>query len=797
VVLRPAVPVRPAEVVSLFTAWKTAQRDFRQFSYQELRLLRDGHEVFADVAAVQHVLVGLGEGADRRRSLGFLTSDTFFSLMGTTPELGRFYSEAECRPGANVRVVVASHALWRRMGGRPDFVGSTLRINGEPYTVIGVSRRGFGGAHAILGPELWFPLGVFWKVRAAYADPSSVPDLAAPRNYTLNLVGRLQPGLSLDAARLRLPALARRLTDAQPVEAGGRERELQIFPPSRYNLSTTPSSEGPVKLMGALLMAMAVVVLVIASLNLASMLLARGAARSKEIAVRLAIGASRRRIVRQLLGEGLLLAVLGGAVGLVLSVWSNDLLLGSLARLLPSMSFALVIDLDPGARVLAVTLVVCLLATLLFSLGPALRASRPDLVADLKEEAGDPAGGKPLHRFFAPRHLLVMVQMALSLVLVFSAGLFFRGAQKAGQVALGFDPTAAVVTEVDFTLGPADEAAARRTLGAALERLRALPAVRSAAAGSMLPYGELTSTRRIMAASQAPAEGDAGVNALYTAVSTGYFDTLGVRLLRGRDFTAQEVTSGAPVAILDERMAATLFPGREAVGQRVRYTRARSGAPSELEVVGVVSPHRHDVFSEPARRLFVPLGPAASGSLFLHARLAGGDRRAVLAALPALRQALREVDPQLPIVTMSPFTDLMERNFGLWVVRLCAVLFGVLGAIALLLAVVGVYGVKSYLVVRRTHEIGIRMALGAPRRSVFALVMKQGALQTLVALAAGLALALGAGRLLARLLFQVSPTDPAALLAASLVLAVAGLFACVLPARRATRVTPMSALRSR
>ena len=293
---------------------------------------------------------------------------------------------------------------------------------------------------------------------------------------------------------------------------------------------------------------------------------------------------------------------------------------------------------------------------------------------------------------------------------------------------------------------------------------------------------------------------DPGAGGLYTAITPGYFDAIGVHLLRGRDFTQAEAENrdSPRVAIIDEKMAAKLFPNGDALGQRIRYTQPPAdGSPGEMEVVGIVNWHRHEVQNEgPQRRLFVPLAQGYNGNVYFHVRLNATDRKIVAGMIPTLRQALRELDPALPILKITPFVDLLEKSVGLWIVRLGAVLFGVFGGIALVLAVVGVYGVKSYAVARRTREIGIRMALGAHPRDVFSLIMKQGALQTGFALAIGLLLSLGAGRVLAQILYQVSPGDPIALLTSSALLSAAALLACYLPARRATKVSPMTALRT-
>jgi predicted permease len=297
-----------------------------------------------------------------------------------------------------------------------------------------------------------------------------------------------------------------------------------------------------------------------------------------------------------------------------------------------------------------------------------------------------------------------------------------------------------------------------------------------------------------------PKAADPSVNSLFTAITPGYCEALGIKLLRGRDFTQDESENkdARRVAIIDEEMAKKLFPNEDPVGQHIRYTNPpKDGSPNDMEVVGVVSKHRHSVDNDSlVRRLFVPLAQGYTGQTFLHVRLNTQDRQAVAAFIPTLRQTLREIDPDLPLLEITPFADLVERSPNLWIVKLGATLFGAFGAIALMLAVVGVYGVKAYAVACRTREIGIRMALGAHRRDVFALIMRQGAMQTALAVGAGLLLSLAAGRVLAKILYDVSPTDPLALVAATLMLATAALLACFFPANRATRVNPITALRT-
>ena len=804
VVLRPMVPVRPNEVVNVFNCRQNANHDYRQFSYNEFRDMRENNgEVFADLAALEFAVAGIGRDHEMRRSFAFLTSENYFAMMGVQPFRGRFYNAEECRPNANIPVVVASYGFWKRQGGRADFVGSTLQINRQPYTVIGISPDGFCGASALIAPDVWMPLGMRAQLGSAFGDSESIRDLVNPKNYTLNLVGRLRSALTIESAKSRMPVVSQRFSAMQTdIEF---QREVQIQKPSRFSLSTSPEDDGPITLIGTLLMTMAGAVLLIACLNLANMLLARGTARSKEIALRLALGASRWRIVRQLLAEGLLLAICGGVVGLILSIWCNNLLLHSLATLLNNVNFSFIVDFTPNFAVLAATFIFCLLATMLFSLGPALKATKADLVNDLKQQVGEPARIGRFSRFFAPRHISVMAQIALSLMLLFAAGLFFRGAMKAAGLNPGFVAAGDLVTEMDFTLVKKEPADGRREIFNIIQRARELPGVKAVGVGTMLPYGNFTNSRRIMSTrstlSNDPKAPDPGASALWTATTPGYFESIGVKILRGRDFTQAECENkeGRAVGIIDELMAKKLFPNEDAIGQHVRYTvPPKDGSPNDIEIVGIVNTHRHDVQEDVAStgRLFVPFSQGYTGNVFFHVRLGSQDRQSVAGMISTTRSMLRNIDPDLPIIQMSPYVDLLDRCVGLWIVKLGATLFGAFGLIALLLAVVGVYGVKAYAVACRTREIGIRMALGAHRKDVFALIMRQGALQTALAVFVGLLLSLAAGRVLAQILYQVSPSDPFALITSSVMLTMAALLACFLPARRATHVNPITALRT-
>lgn len=805
VMLRPVVPYKPQEVVNLFTARKQANRDYRQFSYAEFAALRDANPIFSDLAAMSFTLTGVGRDEAMRRSFVFFCSDNIFPLLGAKPAAGRFFTAGETRPNADIPVVVASYPLWRRMGGRPDFVGSTLPVNGQPFTVIGVTPRGFKGINAVLAPDIWLPLGVFGRFANPLTNNAQPGDLASPTNYVLNLIGRLKPGLTPPSAIPLLPVLEKRLDALQPPDpASTGARELQIQALSRFSISTSPTNDGPVNALAALLLGMAGVVLLIACLNLANMLLARGAARRREIAIRLSLGAPRWRIVRQLLIEGLVLSLAGGAVGFLIALWSNDLLTQSLNRLFRAINFSLAVDLRPDATVLGVTFLFCVASTLVFSLGPALKSVRTDVVHDLKQQGGEPAAMGRWNRFFSVRHSLVMIQISLSLVLLFTGGLFLRSALNAAGLKLGFDPAGAAVAKMDFSMTGTAPAAAQRRMFAVLAKVQGLPGVRHAALATLLPYGNVDNTERVMPAEAAlvtdPKAPQPGFDGIFTAITPDFFEAIGVRMLRGRTFTDAEAEDQAapPVVIIDERMARSLFPKGDALGRRLRYTTPPSdGSPAEMEVVGIVASHRHELGrGEPERRIYVPLAKGYRPDVFLTMRLATSDPKVVAAGLGPLRRELRALDPDLPVLRVAPFADLIDGNLDLWVVKLGALLFGAFGGIALLLATVGVYGVKAHAVTRRTREIGIRMALGAMPADVLALVMRQAVRQAAVAIATGLVLALLVGRVLASSLFDVSAADPLVLGTAITLLSATALLACYLPARRATKVSPVEALRA-
>jgi predicted permease len=673
-------------------------------------------------------------------------------------------------------------------------LGRSVRINGRDHEIVGVTPEGFAGTMALIAPEFWLPTGVYEAVlEQAFTSRASAP-LSDPTNRPLMLVGRLRQGLTSDAAQPMLASLSQELERGDPV--GNTRQELMVQKLSRVSVSTSPRDDSATGAVWILLMGMSAVVLVIACLNLANMLLARGTARRREIALRLALGSGRGRVVRQLLTESLLLAMLGGAAGLLLAIWGTRLLTATFADVLPMV---VAFDASPDLRVLAATLGFSVLATLTAGLGPAWRTTRPDVLPDLKEQPAEQPGSRRL----SMRNLLVVGQVALSLALLTAAGLFMRGAARAAVADPGFALEGGLVVRIDPALGGYDEARGRGIMRSVLQRVRNTPGVASASLASIVPFGEFQEGRLVQKAGTPPApegEREIGVSATYVVVGADYFDTLRLAVVRGRGFTMAEEESagGAPSAIIDEPLGRQLFGGEDPIGQRIQFPR-RDDRPDAgaLEIVGVAAGVRHDMFDKvPVPHVYVPAGRNYRGGMNLHVRLDSSEPAVEATMLGTLRRAIRAVDQDVPIVSMKTLRQHRDNSIMLWAVNSGARLFSVFGGVALLLAVIGVYGVKSYVVSRRTREIGVRMALGATPESVLWLVMREGLLLTLSGIGIGLLLSWAVARGLSGLLYEVSALDPVVFAAAPLTLLAAALLATYVPARRATYVRPMTALRA-
>jgi predicted permease len=785
------------DLVGLFSRSRVQADSYRAFSYPNYADIREqSRDVFDGLMAHTFAMVGLPAGETTRRSFVAVVSANYFDTMGVSLAAGRPFTADEERPGARLPVVIVGYERWREAGLRSSYIGTQLRINATDFTVVGVAPQGFTATMAMATPDMWLPLGMFDEVVNDMFKNQGT-GLGDRGHRALVLAGRLKAGVGVEAATARLDTLARQLEAAYPAE--NKDQTLLVHELARMSTGTSPQTDTPLTVASALLMSVSGIVLVIACLNVANMLLARGTARAREMAIRLAVGGARGRIVRQLVTESLLLAVAGSAAGLLLAFWVTRLLVGTLAPLLP---LTVTFDPTPDVNVLIVTTTLAFAATLLFGVGPALKLTRADLVNDLKGSVAM-AGARFSGRRWQARNLLVVGQMALSLAMLCTGGLFARAALAAAATDPGFRYERLLLATVDPAMAGFDEVRGREAHRRLIERLRAIPGVEHAAFASTVPFGEFHESMPVepVGAAAAPAQGP---SPRYRIVGADYFGALGLSMVRGREFTAVEEDSvTAPrVAIVDELLARRLFPDRDPLGQMIRISRrdreTGSGNDGEpMEIVGIAPPIRDTLLERTAvPHVYVPTGRNYRGTQNLHIRLVSADPRLEADALAAVRPAIAEADARIPVLDLMPMRRFHDRSLELWAVRSGGNMVISLGSLALLLAVVGIYGVKSYVVSQRTREIGIRVAIGARPRDVLLMVVREGAALTLAGLAIGLPLAGLAGLGLSRLLYEVSPLDPIVFVGAPLVLAGAALVASYLPARRATRVAPVTALRA-
>jgi predicted permease len=787
--LKPLVVGNPRELTGVYSLDNTKPDSYRAFSYPNYADLRAGSGVFSSVAAHNLAMVGLLEGDTTRRLFADIVSSNYFQTLGVPLWRGRGFTADEERPGSGIPVVIVSYSFWKRHSASADFLGRTLRVNGQLLTVVGIAAPGFTGTTAMIGSELYLPLGLYEPMVNDFSGAGR--PLAARDNHCLILIGRLRPGLGRQDADRQLTAVATSMEQAFPVE--NKHQSLIVRPFSRLSVSTKPTDDSGLMIPATLLLGMAAVVLLIAALNVANMMLARGTARRKEIAIRLTLGGGRRAIVQQLFTEGLVLALLGGTVGLLFSYAGMTFMVQSMSRLAP---IDLVVPAGPDLRVLAATMGFCLLSTLLFSIGPAWNLSRPNLASDLRasDNADSPAGGR---RLFARRNLLVIAQASLSLMLLTSAGLFVRGSGQVAGVDPGFRLENRVLVELDSSLAGYNEARGRQVYAAVLDRLKGMPGVESASLAATVPFGLVSLGRGIQARSDSAAQARTEYCS-FNIVGEDYFRTLGIPQLRGRSFQPAEASAIArPVAILDKLAAHRLWPNGDALGQHIRMTGGDGARDiADLEIVGVVGDVREHIIGRSQEpHVYVPFGQQYVAGLHIHLRTApmGEDSAARLPA--AVRQEIRTVDSRLPVLGVRSLRTHIESSADYWIVHTGAQMFSVFGGIALLLAVIGLYGVQAYSVARRTREIGIRMALGASSAGARQMVLREGVQLMAVGAGIGLFLSLLAGRLLAGLLFQVNGADPLVFSASLLLLGMASLLACYFPARRAARIDPIVALR--
>jgi putative ABC transport system permease protein len=772
--LNPLPVDRAAELVAVYTVDDKNRSPFSnllQTSYPNYLDYRDRNDVFSGLAAYSFPQqVSLTANGDSEQCFMEMVTGNYFDVLGVRPAAGRFFGPEHDRVRGASSVVVLSFKLWqRRFGGASDIVGRTVSVNGMPSTVLGVAPEPFHGVNSLFGPEAWVPTSMSDRFL-----PSSFRTwMDERRALAFNLAGRLKPGRTIDQARANLKVIAKSLEEAYPQPNDGRSTavrpltEATIFPGVREGLIAG----------GAVLMVIAGLVLLIACSNVANLLLARATARRQEIAVRLALGANRRRLVRQLLTESVLLGLLGGGLGLLVALWTRNLIWST------RPTFAPVSFVYPGldGRVLFFALFVSLVTGMLFGLVPALSASRGDVVTAIKDQ-GRSAGRR--RRRFGLANLLIVGQVALSLVALITAALFLRSSREAATIDPGFNVDRVALMLVNPGQAGYDADRAGQFFRAVTASVAALPGVRSASWAANLPlFGGFSRTVFIEGREQDKQV--SGMLVLTNAVDVGYFETMDIPIVRGHGFTEADRTGSVPVSVINETMARKYWPNEDPIGRRFRYYTEQE----YREVIGVAKTVKYVTLGEaPQPASYYPLQQSQNDAMVLYARTDGDP----VGLLKPIQQQIRKLDANVPVQTPQVVRDIIDQS--LWGVKLGGALLGVFGALALALACVGLYGVMAYSVTQRTQEIGLRMALGADPGQVRGLVLRQAL--TLVGTGAvlGVAGALVVSRFIGSLLFG-SSYDPVSFIAASLALVSVAALASFLPARRASRVDPLVALR--
>jgi macrolide transport system ATP-binding/permease protein len=765
VLLRP-LPVRDPEQLIAVDGQLHNGTEFTLQSYLNYKDYRDRNTVFSGLFAYRFVVASLSHNGVNERVWGFDVSGNYFDVLGVTPALGRsFLAEEDQTPGSHP-LVVLSYACWqKRFAGDASIIGQKILLNTHPFTVIGVAPKGFVGTEVAYAPEFWVPM-----MMAKQIEPGS-KWLDERESDNLFVIGRLKPGTTIEQAKAELDVVTDQLAKEYSKENAGRR--VLLMPPGLF----IPDIRNSIFAFSGLLAVVGALVLLLACVNLANLLLARATERRKEIGIRLAVGASRPRLVRQLLTESVMLSLAGGGVGLVLAMWTNQLI----ASIKLPTDIALLFDLRIDWRVLVFTLALSLLTGIAFSLIPALQSSKPELIPALKDE--NSLAGFRRSRL---RNALVVAQVALSLVLLISAGLIVRSLQAAQRMRPGFNPQNAVALSFDLGLQGYDDAKGRAFYRRVMERAVAIPGVRSIAATDVLPLALDYSSSMIYIEGQPVRSKSDMPSAIPYSVSPGFFETMQMPL-RGRDFLPNENQKDSRVAVVNETFARRFFPGEDAIGKRYNYS-----GPNDpfWQIIGVVPDGKYNTLGEePKAVTYRPL--RYFDSQFTLVARTEGDPRTVLAAL---RRAVQEIDPTLPIYDVKTLTEHM--NIPLFPAKMAAAILASFGVLALLLAAIGIYGVMSHMVAGRTREIGLRMALGAQTGDVLRLILRQGMLLAIIGAGVGLTIGVGGTRLLKALLYGVNATDPLTFASVTLLLGSVTFLACWLPALRATRVDPMHALRA-
>ena len=772
VLLNPLPVEESSRLVSVFTSDQRAGAfgAFAPMSRPNFEDLRAKNSTFSGMIAAGFVPLNLSGRGEPEQVFGQIVTGNYFEVLGAPMALGRGFRGAEDeQPG--VTTAVLAHGIWqRRYGARPDIVGDTITINGRAFTVIGVAAEGFRGTTSLGGPELWVPFGAQREVTSGFL----AENWDSRRALLFQVHGRLKDGVTVEQAQANLQGLAKSLEEQFP--ADNRDRTATLVPLAQSTVN--PGFRQNMVMAGSLLMAIVALVLLIACGNVANLLMARATARRQEIAVRLSLGASRGRLVRQLLTESLLLAGLGGAAGVAIAFWARSVLWAYRPPFLQENA----LDLQFDSSVILFTVGVSLATGILFGLVPAMQSSRPNLVIELKERTSVPSGS----HWYSVRNLLVVGQVGLSFIALASAGLFLRSLGNAQQIDPGFDADRLLILGVSPGTNGYDDARGAELYRRIIDRASSIAGVEAVSLATSVPLFNGGFGRTVFKDGQDTTDPRAGRMTQLSQVTPGYFRTLGIRIVRGRGITDAD-RPGAPLAaVINETMAKQYWEGEDPLGKRFRFF----GDPEPRQVVGIAADSKYNFLGEdPTPYLYTSLEQTYLPAATVHVR-AAGDPAAIM---NTVRRELQLLEPSMPLLNVTTLRDVFDQ--ALWAPRMGAMLLAIFAFLALLLASIGLYGVMSYTVSQRRRELGIRLALGARQGDVRNMVVRQGLMLAAAGVVIGLGVAFALARLVTNLLFGVSGTDPVTFAVIPVVLLVVAGLATYLPAWRASRVDPVEALR--
>ena len=756
--LRPLPVERPSELVFLNTGRGISQ------SYPNFIDFRNNNRTLSGLIAYRIQPVGISHAGKNSHIWGYEASGNYFDVLGVRPILGRTFGPEDDQISSPRPVIVISYAAWQnRFAGDPNIIGQSVKLNGLDYTILGVAPRGFYGTEKLLTAEFWAPMAM---------EPQIEPGnnwLSNDATWNVWVLGRLKTGVTPQQAEADLNALAISLASKGPFNIG---MKIHLSPPGLIGTAL----RGPVTGFAAVLMALAGMVLLIACVNIAGILLARAADRRKEISIRLALGAQRWKLVRQLLTESLVLSIAGAGLGVLIALWLLDLLR---AFKMP-LSIPAATSLSFDWRVLLFTLGICLATTLLFGLAPAIHAARVDLLPGLKNQLSE------RFRRLQFRDLLVGAQVALSLVLLVGTVLVVRSLQRALTIDIGFNPRHTVAVVFDVGLNGYSKEQGQAFENRLMAQLATVPGLDSFALASTIPLSISQSHTVVFAEGKpAPAPADAP-SANFYAVGPGFFHTMQTRLIAGREFDQRDSASAAPVAIINQALARRLFPNEDPLGKRVSQG---SNGPWK-QITGIVQDGKYDSLNDDSQpAIFWPRAQRYDSTMTIVARAAAPPAD----GLRRIQAAVYSLDPTLPFFQADSLED--HLRLPLLPARIAAIMLGGFGVLAVILATTGLYGMLAYAVSKRTREIGIRVAIGATRANVLSLVLRRAMIIVVSASVLGAVLALAAGRFFTPVLYGVSPRDPATYALSLALMAAIGAVACLIPARRALGIEAMVALR--